>query len=127
MGSGAGGQEGDGRADGRADGRSEGREGERELATNNLDLAAYLVVRGLDPSGVEIGEKGFRHYHFAGSDAFRYTSEYWANTPVPVRDFALARAKLKKLHGTAKHATSGPTSGPASGRATGTTTSRAGS
>ncbi len=64
--------------------------------TNNLDVAAFLHVRGMEPCDVVIGRKEFREYYFAPQiDALELSTAFWDDAAVPVRQFIAARRALK--------------------------------
>jgi hypothetical protein len=65
--------------------------------TNNVGLAAFLVVRGLKPISVKVGRRGFRTYEFVDDPGKLHAKEYWADAPVGVRTFERTRAQLKQL------------------------------
>lgn len=67
------------------------------MITNNVDLAAYLVLRGLEPSSIVIGRKNYRTYEFPDEQALTLAKAFWDDAIVPVRTFVLARSELRRL------------------------------
>jgi hypothetical protein len=67
------------------------------MTTQNVDLAAYLYLCGLEPEGVE-RRNGFNVFRYRDTEYVEHAVlAYQHDATVPVRAFCEARARMKSM------------------------------
>lgn len=67
------------------------------MHTQNVDLAAYLYLCGLEPERVEL-QRRLNTFHYRDTDYLQHAVQaYQHDAAVPVRAFCEARARMKSM------------------------------